>query len=149
MRELLAEKSSTPVTLETKEDVKDEETGPERKRRLEEHSKIKEFSNKRYKKDEKSHRDTHLRKLAEDNFLNLLYEKIKMPYRNGEVEPLQEELLNNDPRFTNKYLENKNYIYKKFTREFLKARVELFESKLRQLDSDNINLDLEQVNSSV
>uniref|UniRef100_A0A3B0N5T8 WW domain/FF domain containing protein, putative n=1 Tax=Theileria annulata TaxID=5874 RepID=A0A3B0N5T8_THEAN len=145
MRELLAEKSSTSVTLETKDDEKDTETRNEKKRRLEEPSKTRESSKKLDKVDEKSHRDAHLRKLAEDNFLNLLHEKIKMPFKDGEVEPLQEEILNTDPRFTNKYLEDKNYIYKNFTREFLKARVELFESKLRLLNSENINLDLDQV----
>ncbi|BAM39551.1 uncharacterized protein TOT_010001006 [Theileria orientalis strain Shintoku] len=132
-RELLEESTSTPHTLELLESLepKEKESG---KRKLDQSKKPRESHKRRVESHQESHRDAHLRKMAEDNFLSLLYEKVKMPFRDGEVEPMDDELLSSDPRYSNEHLENRRYLYKKFTRDFLADRVRLFESKLAEID---------------
>ncbi|UVC49567.1 hypothetical protein MACK_003406 [Theileria orientalis] len=141
-KELLEESTSIPHTLEVLENLEPKEKQSE-KRKLEESNKRRETHKRRTESHQESHRDTHLRKMAEDNFLSLLYEKVKMPFRDGEVEPMDDEILSSDPRFKNEYLENKHYLYKKFTRDFLADRVRLFESKLTEIDP--FSHDLEEV----
>ncbi|UVC54177.1 hypothetical protein MACJ_003512 [Theileria orientalis] len=141
-KELLEESTSTPHTLELLENFEQKEKQPE-KRNLEESIKLRETHKRRAESHQESHRDTHLRKMAEDNFLSLLYEKVKMPFRDGEVEPMDDEILSSDQRYSNEYLENKGYLYKKFTKDFLADRVKLFESKLPEIDP--FTHDLEEV----
>ncbi|GIX65397.1 transcriptional regulatory protein, putative [Babesia caballi] len=83
--------------------------------------------------------------MARTAFLSLLHEKVKMPFSEGELEPLDEALIAGDPRGESQFLRDRDRVYLEFAAEFLEARLALFEQKLRELGSDHLDAPLKEV----
>ncbi|KAK1443246.1 hypothetical protein BgAZ_201220 [Babesia gibsoni] len=92
-----------------------------------------------------SSKDAMASEMARTAFLSLLHEKVKMPFANGEVQPMDEFFIEGDPRSQSPYLHDREGIYLEFVSEFLESRIALFEEKLASLGSNNLLDTLDEV----
>ncbi|CDR94811.1 hypothetical protein, conserved [Babesia bigemina] len=83
--------------------------------------------------------------MARTAFISMLHEKIKMPFYNGKPEPLDEALIEGDPRGESRHLKDRDRIYRQFVDDFLEARIALFEQKLQTLGNEHIKTPLDDV----
>ncbi|GFE55613.1 FF domain, putative [Babesia ovis] len=94
-----------------------------------------------------SSRDELALSMAQTAFISMLHEKIRMPFVEGEVAPLDEEAIQGDPRGESRYItaRDRERLYKDYVKEFLETRLELFQQKLGTLGSEHLRSSLSEV----
>ncbi|GBE60038.1 CCR4-not transcription, putative [Babesia ovata] len=102
-------------------------------------------SNKRRHTEHAQSREQLATDMARTAFISMLHEKIKMPFYNGKPEPLDESLIEGDPRGESRHLKDRDRIYRQFVDDFLEARIALFEQKLQALGNEHIETPLDDV----
>eukprot|EP00371_Babesia_bovis_P000826 XP_001609473.1 hypothetical protein [Babesia bovis T2Bo] len=82
--------------------------------------------------------------MAHNAFMSMLHERIRMPFLDGEIVPLDDDLLQGDPRAEGCSAKDRKVLYDKFVSEFLEARLALFDQKLSNIGSEQVSSSLDE-----